>query len=102
MATGWQTVMRSKNIYGPYEKKKVLDQGTTSVNGQHQGAWVQTQSGEDWFIHFQDKGIFGRVVHLQPMKWEKDWPLIATDNDGDGIGEPVIKFKKPNVGKSFP
>ena len=78
------TAIRHSNIYGPYEKKKVLDQGTTSVNGQHQGAWVQTQSGEDWFIHFQDKGIFGRVVHLQPMKWEKDWPLIATDNDGDG------------------
>ncbi|MDR6969402.1 beta-xylosidase [Flavobacterium arsenatis] len=102
VATGWQTVMRSKNIYGPYEKKKALDQGKTSINGPHQGAWVQTQNGEDWFIHFQDKGIFGRVVHLQPMKWENDWPFMGKDTNGDGIGEPVIKFKKPNVGKSFP
>lgn len=102
VATGWQTVMRSKNIYGPYEKRKVLDQGTTTVNGPHQGAWVETATGEDWFLHFQDKGIFGRVVHLQPMKWENDWPFMGIDTNGDGIGEPVTKFKKPNVGKSFP
>lgn len=101
VATGWQTVMRSKNIYGPYEKRKVLDQGKTEINGPHQGAWVQTKSGEDWFIHFQDKGIIGRVVHLQPMKWENNWPIIGTNIDGDGIGEPVINYKKPNVGKTF-
>lgn len=29
VSTGWQTVLRSKNIFGPYEKKKVMDQGTT-------------------------------------------------------------------------
>lgn len=102
VATGWQTVIRSKSIYGPYEKRKVLDQGTTAINGPHQGAWVQTQNGEDWFIHFQDKGVFGRVVHLQPMKWENDWPSMGIDTNGDRIGEPVTKFKKPNVGKSFP
>jgi len=102
VATGWQTVLRSKNIYGPYEKKKVLDQGKSNVNGPHQGAWVQTQNGEDWFIHFQDKGVLGRVVHLQPMKWNNHWPQIGIDTNGDGVGEPVAKYKKPNVGKSFP
>ena len=101
VATGWQTVFRSKNIYGPYENKKVLDQGKSTVNGPHQGAWVDTKSGEDWFIHFQDKGVMGRVVHLQPMKWENDWPVMGIDTNGDGIGEPVITHKKPNVGKSF-
>lgn len=101
VATGWQTVLRSKNIYGPYEKRKVLEQGNTSVNGPHQGAWVQTQKGEDWFIHFQDKGINGRVVHLQPMKWNNNWPVIGIDEDGDGTGEPVINYKKPNVGKVY-
>ncbi|WP_291102670.1 MULTISPECIES: glycoside hydrolase 43 family protein [unclassified Flavobacterium] len=99
--TGWQTVLRSKNIYGPYEKRKVMDQGKSSINGPHQGAWVQTQTGEDWFFHFQDKGAYGRIVHLQPMKWIKDWPVIGIDKDGDGTGEPVMKYKKPNVGKSF-
>ena len=102
VATGWQTVLRSKNIYGPYEKRKVLDQGKTEINGPHQGAWVQTKNGEDWFLHFQDKGVYGRVVHLQPMKWINDWPVIGADEDGDGIGQPVITYKKPNVGNSFP
>ncbi|PXY45857.1 glycoside hydrolase family 43 protein [Flavobacterium hydrophilum] len=103
VATGWQTVMRSKNVYGPYEKRKVMDQGKSAVNGPHQGAWVQTQTGEDWFIHFQDQFAYGRVVHLQPMKWKNDWPIIGNDENNDGIGEPVMVYKKPNVGKkSFP
>jgi len=102
VATGWQTVLRSKNIYGPYEKKKILDQGNTNINGPHQGAWIQTKTGEDWFIHFQDKGTIGRVVHLQPMSWNNNWPIIGLDKDGDGVGEPVETYKKPNVGKSYP
>ena len=101
VATGWQTVLRSKTIFGPYEKKKVLEQGTTTVNGPHQGAWVQTQSGEEWFIHFQDKGALGRITHLQPMKWKNDWPEIGIDLDGNGIGEPVTRNKKPTVGKNY-
>ncbi|MEE1944655.1 glycoside hydrolase 43 family protein [Pedobacter sp. KR3-3] len=102
VATGWQLVLRSKNIYGPYERKVVMDQGKSSVNGPHQGAWVDTPSGEDWFLHFQDKEAYGRVVHLQPMKWVNDWPVIGHDADGDGKGEPVLTYKKPNVGKSYP
>lgn len=102
VSTGWQTVLRSKNIFGPYEKKKVLQQDKTNINGPHQGAWIQTQSGEDWFIHFQDKGAFGRIVHLQPMKWKNDWPIIGNDPDDDGIGEPVTTYKKPDVGKNYP
>ena len=100
--TGWQLVLRSKNIYGPYERKVVMDQGHSSTNGPHQGAWVTTQTGEDWFIHFQDKNEYGRVVHLQPMKWINNWPVIGEDKDGDGKGEPVLRYKKPNVGKVFP
>lgn len=101
--TGWQLVLRSKNIYGPYEEKTVLAQGKTNVNGPHQGAWVSTQTGEDWFLHFQDKDAFGRIVHLQPMTWKNDFPVIGADADGDGTGEPVLTYKKPNVGgKTFP
>lgn len=110
--TGWQLVLRSKNIYGPYERKVVMDQGKTAINGPHQGAWVDTKPtngkpGEDWFLHFQDKEAYGRVVHLQPMKWIADWPVIGVDTDGDGKGEPVLTHKKPNstggsVGKSYP
>jgi beta-xylosidase len=100
--TGWQTVMRAKNIYGPYEDKIVMDQGTTNVNGPHQGGWVELKSGESWFIHFQDRGAYGRIVHLQPMKWINDWPVIGNDPDGDGKGEPVLSYKKPNVGHRYP
>ncbi|MEG8988410.1 glycoside hydrolase 43 family protein [Ignavibacteria bacterium 4148-Me] len=100
--TGWQVVLRSKNIYGPYEDKIVLEQGSTKINGPHQGGWVETQTGESWFVHFQDRGAYGRIVHLQPIKWENDWPLMGIDYDGNGIGEPVSKFKKPDVGKIFP
>ena len=79
-----------------------MAQGNTKINGPHQGAWITTQTGEDWFIHFQDKEAYGRIVHLQPMVWKNDWPVIGIDNDGDGIGEPVLSHKKPNVGKAYP
>lgn len=102
VSTGWQVVLRSKNIYGPYERRVVMQQGESDINGPHQGAWIDTHKGEDWFLHFQDKGVYGRVVHLQPMKWINDWPVIGIDDDGDGIGTPVLKHKKPNVGKSYP
>lgn len=94
---GWQTVLRSKNIYGPYEEKIVLRQGGSPVNGPHQGAWVDTPSGEDWFLHFQDVGNPGRIIHLQPMRWEDDWPVIGV-NDAEGCGEPVLRHRKPETG----
>lgn len=104
VATGWQEVLRSKSPWGPYEVRNVMEQGNTAVNGPHQGAWIDTPDGnEDWFIHFQDKGPYGRVIHLQPMAWNEDgWPVIGEDKDGDGRGIPVIKHRKPNVGKNYP
>ena len=100
--TGFQTVQRSKNVYGPYENRIVLAQGESPVNGPHQGAWVDTPTGEDWFLHFQDVGAYGRLVHLQPMKWVNDWPVIGVDKDDDGCGDPVLTYRKPNVGQIYP
>lgn len=102
VATGWQLVLRSRNIYGPYESKMVMAQGKTTVNGPHQGGWVDTNTGEFWFVHFQDQGAYGRVIHLNPMKWINDWPVIGADKDMDGCGEPVTTYKKPNVGRTYP
>lgn len=99
---GWQTVLRSKDIYGPYEDKIVLTQGSTDINGPHQGAFLELENSEGWFIHFQDRDAYGRIVHLQPVVWKDDWPVIGNDEDGDGTGEPVLVFKKPNVGKTYP
>jgi beta-xylosidase len=98
---GWQLALRSKNIAGPYEDKIVLHQGNTSVNGPHQGAWVETQSGESWFLHFQDLDAYGRVVLLQPLQWIGDWPIIGVDSNNDSIGEPVMTYKKPNIQKEI-
>ncbi len=94
---GWQTVLRAKNIYGPYERKVVLEQGSTNVNGPHQGALVDTPNGEWWFFHFQETPVLGRVVHLQPVRWQDDWPLMGVDYDGNGIGEPVASWQKPMI-----
>jgi beta-xylosidase len=87
--TGFQLAMRSKSPYGPYEHKIVLAQGSTPINGPHQGAWVHTKYGEDWFLHFQDKEAYGRVVHLQPVDWSSGWPIMGKK------GEPVLTYKKP-------
>lgn len=92
---GWQVVLRSKDIYGPYEVRKVCEQKDTRVNGPHQGAWIDTPSGEDWFIHFQDVYAAGRIIHLQPMKWVDDWPVIGAFEDNEECGKPVITCQKP-------
>lgn len=98
VATGWQLAMRSKTPYGPYECKTVMAQGKTNINGPHQGGWIHTAQGEDWFMNFQDKGAYGRVVHLNPVHWVKGWPVMGIDKDGDLCGDPVTTYKKPNVG----
>lgn len=96
---GWQTILRSKNVYGPYEKKVVLETGSTGVNGPHQGALVDTPEGEWWFYHFQLTEPLGRVMHLQPAHWKDGWPVIGVDIDMNGIGEPVKVWTKPRTGK---
>lgn len=96
VATGWQGVFRSRDVYGPYEARNVLQQGSTPVNGPHQGAWVTSPDGRDWFLHFQDRGPFGRVTHLQPMAWDEDgWPLMGQAID-DGPSEPVLSYASPH------
>ena len=94
--TGWQTVLRSKNLYGPYEEKIVMHQGSSDINGPHQGALVDTPSGEEWFIHFQDAGVYGRITHMQPVVWKNDWPIIGKDVEGIGCGEPQHVYPNPD------
>lgn len=100
VSTGWQLVGRAKSIYGPYETRRVLEQGTTRVNGPHQGALVDTPDGQWWFYHFQSNGALGRVTHLQPVTWIDGFPFIGEDYDGNGVGEPMKIVTKPDVKKS--
>jgi beta-xylosidase len=102
VTAGFQMAFRSRNIYGPYEQKKVLAQGGTPINGPHQGGLVELKSGESWFIHFPDRGPYGRITHLEPVHWVQDWPLMGTNQDAQGLGEPVLTCKKPDVGRAFP
>ena len=106
---GHQLAMRSKSPYGPYESKIVLAEGDTNINGPHQGGWIHLNSGEDWFVHFQDKEAYGRVVWLEPVKWIDNWPVMgekqgvkAYGQKEKYAGQPVMKYKKPNVGKTYP
>jgi beta-xylosidase len=95
VATGWQTVFRSRSPYGPYEHRIVLAQGETAVNGPHQGAWVEDGEGGDWFLHFQDRGVYGRVLHLQPMAWDDEgWPVMGEAVAG-GPAQPVVRHPSP-------
>lgn len=100
---GWQLVLRSRNVYGPYESKVVLHQGNSDIHGPHQGAWVEDAAGDSWFLHFEDRYAFGRVVHLQPMSWTEDgWCTMGVDGNGDGIGEPVGKYRRPAAYPAVP
>lgn len=94
---GIQVALRSKNIYGPYEQKLVIYDTTKGVNfGIHQGALVQTQTGEWWTVLFVDSGPFGRFPSLQPVSWVDGWPMPGVN------GKAVVTYKKPNVGKTYP
>ena len=94
---GFQVALRSENIYGPYEQKVVIKDRTPGVNfGIHQGALIQTQTGEWWTMLFTDRGPFGRFPSLQPVTWVDDWPMVGVDGKG------VVTYPKPDVGKSYP
>jgi beta-xylosidase len=89
--TGWQVVLRAKQVFGPYEDRIALAQGDTEINGPHQGALVDTPDDGWWFLHFQDAGVYGRIVHLQPVTWVDGWPVMGRD------GQPVLREAKPRV-----
>lgn len=89
VVSGWQIALRSRNPFGPYESKTVMSQGKTDINGPHQGALVDTPDGKSYFLHFQDKGFMGRVIHLNPVNWVEGWPIMGKN------GEPIHNGKKP-------
>jgi beta-xylosidase len=93
---GFQVALRSKNIYGPYEEKIVIRDNGNLGTGIHQGALIETQTGEWWSVIFQDGGAFGRFPTLQPVSWQNDWPMVGVDGKG------VVTYKKPNVGREYP
>ena len=94
---GAQAVMRSRNINGPYEHRIVLAQGNTAVNGPHQGGYVETPDGGGWFLHSSERGPHGRIVYLEPVRWQDDWPLVGEATPGSDAGQPVAAAPLPVV-----
>jgi beta-xylosidase len=92
---GSQAVGRSRRITGPYEWRTVLDKGSTAIQGPHQGGYVETPAGAGWFLHFNSTGAFGRIVHLQPVQWRDDWPLMGEPVAGQTWGQPVAGAAVP-------
>ena len=89
---GGQTVLRSRTLQGPYERRVVLEDGSP-----HQGALVDLPNGDTWFVAFKSTGHLGRITHLLPVEWgADDWPVF-----GDA-GRTVPGGKKPAVGSGAP
>lgn len=98
-----QIVLRSsKSIYGPFEKKIVLEKGNGFDRSCSQGGLMKAPDGTWWYTHQLiqniDTPFQGRPQCLEPVSWIDGWPLIGEDVDGDGIGEPVVQHKKPIQG----
>ena len=93
---GWpsgQVAFRSKNIFGPYEEKVLVEKVISGKpNTIHQGALIETSRGEWWTIMQQDVGCLGRFPNLQPVKWTDDWPIVGNK------GVPYEMTKKPVTG----
>ena len=87
---GWpsgQTVFRSKDIFGPYEEKVLVEKWyDKKPNTIHQGALVEDTEGKWWTVMQEDLGALGRFPNLQPVTWENGWPVV-----GD-YGKPYASF----------
>ena len=71
---------RSKNIFGQYEGKTILNSGVGSYgSGAAQGAIIDTPDGKWYGFVFQDHGSVGRVPILTPMTWVDDWPMMGVN-----------------------
>lgn len=97
---GWptgQTIFRSENIWGSYEEKLLVEKYIGGkANTVHQGALVDTPTGEWWTMLMEDLGPMGRLPNLQPVVWEDGWPVVGNN------GVPVQTCNKPDVGASYP
>ncbi|MBP5628997.1 MAG: glycoside hydrolase 43 family protein [Bacteroidaceae bacterium] len=89
---GWpsgQTVFRSKDIFGPYEERLLLDKMIDGrPNTIHQGALFDTPTGQWWTIMQQDLGCLGRMPNLLPVRWEEGWPVVKLRGEGQ---EPSVE-----------
>ncbi len=88
-----QAAFRSRTPFGEYEEKVLFEKSIGGkINTVHQGALVQTQTGEWWSMLFEDEGALGRMPHLQPVTWLNDWPILGNN------GVPYVECRMPSIG----
>ena len=101
VATGWQLVLRSKNIYGPYESKIVMAQGKTNINGPHQGGLEVIKSLRDYGFKIEIDDFGSGYSSLNMLKdisadvLKIDMAFLrATENEvkGQDILETIISL----------
>ena len=95
---GWpsgQTVFRSKNIFGPYEERVLVEKWyDRKPNTIHQGALVEDIGGRWWTVMQEDLGALGRFPNLLPVTWKDGWPIVA------GGTRPPVSFVESIEGPS--
>jgi len=95
-------VGRSTNLFGPYLDKQgrsmmdnhhevVIGKNEHFVGTGHNSEIVQDSKGQDWILYHAVSVMNpkGRVLMLDQVRWENDWPYI------DG-GTPSLKAVKPS------
>ena len=109
-----QLVLRGPSLYGPFERRIVMEAGNGVERSACQGALVQAPDGSWWYSHqlvqertkLRDGGMGGstrssyegRPQHLIPVRWEDGWPVLGVDANGTGIGNTVLHHAKPAQG----
>ncbi len=84
-----QLCYRADNVEGPYEKMVVLESDPQGFNGVGQGCLVDDPDGNWWGVIFQDRNAVGRILTLNPCRWEDGWPML-----GDSLRHVPAEFEK--------
>ncbi|PKS08750.1 hypothetical protein jhhlp_004803 [Lomentospora prolificans] len=86
-------VLRSKDVFGPYEIHTLLDNisGPLANAGvSHQGGIVETASHDWYYVAFMDSYPGGRIPVVAPITWSSDgWPQLVTVNGAWGKSYPM-------------
>ena len=92
-----QLCYRADKIEGPYEKKVVLEDDFMGFPYVAQGTIVDDAQGNWWAVIFQDHNAVGRILTLNPVRWEDGWPVIG---DNGKVMPVAQKLQAPKCCKA--
>lgn len=109
------TVLRSRNIDGPYEghpENPILSckkYPNHSIQKSGHGSMVKTQDG-NWYIVFlvgrpltkRGRCILGRETAIEEIIWKNDWPYINSGSNLPRLKIPKVDLKEFNFQKTPP